>query len=161
MRVDDAGRGEKSRIRNAPYAGVSVVVGHVLEQPVDAVVEIAGVVHILLGSLIVDVRPHLDECTFRHITPAHILEDENVSRLVEVRRRAELLTELIHSIRTHAVRGSIDQKRVGAGTILGHVYRGEEAHAIAHGDSVLVLGVVFLGIVLRRLGLALGGEIGG
>ncbi len=34
-------------------------------------------------------------------------------------------------------------------------------HPVAHGDSVFVLGVVLLDVVLRHLGLALGGKIGG
>jgi len=35
MRVDDAGGGEESGIRNSPDSGIAIVVGHVLEQPVD------------------------------------------------------------------------------------------------------------------------------
>ncbi len=91
---------KESRIGNAPDAGIAVVVRHILQQPVDGVVKIAGVVHVLLGFLVVDVRTHLDKCTLRHVAAAHILEDENVSRLVEVGRGPELLAVQIHAIRS-------------------------------------------------------------
>ena len=84
MRVDDAGGSEEAGIRNSPDARVPIVVGHILEQPVDGVVEIAGVVDVLLGFLVVEVRAHFDELAFRHVTAADILKDENVSRLVEL-----------------------------------------------------------------------------
>ncbi len=161
MRVNDARRREKSGIGNSPDAGVAVVVGHVLEQPFNGVVEIAGIIDILLRLFVVDVRPHFDERSFRHITSAHILVDENVSRLVEVRRRPKLFAVQVDAIRAHAVRGSIDQKRVGAGRIFRNINGRKQMHAVAHRDSVFVFRIVFLDIELRRIGLALRGEING
>src|SRR5260370_24084633 len=113
MRVDDAGGSEESWIGDAPYSGVPVIVGHVLEQPVDGVVEITAFVDILLRTLVIDVGTHLNKIAFRHITAANVLEDEDVARFVEVGRWAELLAILIHPVGSHAVRSSVNQKRIG------------------------------------------------
>src|SRR6202034_1286283 len=86
--------------------------------------------------------------------------DEDVSRLIKLRRWAEPRAVQIHAIRSHAVGSSIDQKWVSTGGVLRHVYRGEQMHSVTHRDPVLVFCVMFLDVILRRLGFVLGGKIG-
>ena len=160
MRIDDAGGSIEPGIRDAPDPRVPVVVGHVLEQPVDGVVEIAGVVDVLFRFLVVDMRSHLDERAFRHVAAAHVLIHKNISRSVKLGRRAQRLAILIHAIRPHAVRSADDQERIRLRAVFGHINRREQVHAIAHGNSVLILRVVLLDAELRRLGVARGGSIG-
>ncbi len=159
MRINDARGREKSGIRNPPDPRVPIIVRHVLQQPVNGVVKIAGVVHVLLRFLVVDMRAHLVERSFRHIAAAHVLIDEDVSRLVEFGRGSESRAVQIHPIRPHAVGSPIDQEWIRTRSVLGHVDRGEEMNAVAHGDSVFILRVVFLELILRRFRLALGGKI--
>ena len=112
MRIDDAGRSEKSGIGNAPDPGISIVVGHILEKPIDGVVKVAAIVDVLIRLLVVDVRTHLDELAFRHVSPADVLKNKDVSRLVEIGRGPELRAVQVDAVRPDAVRRAIDQKRV-------------------------------------------------
>ena len=150
VRIDDARRGKESGIRDSPDAGIAVIVRNVLEQPVDRVVEIAAVVHILLGFLVVDVRPHLDERSLRHITPSDILKDENVSRFIEFGGRPKLRSVKVDAVGADAVRSAIDQKWIRARSVLRNIHRGEEVNAVPHRDPVFVLGVVLFYVELRR-----------
>ena len=156
MRVDDAGGSVEAGIGNSPDSGVAVVVGHVLEQPVDGVVEVGAVVDVLFRLLVVDVGTHLDECSFGHVAAADILIDEDVSGFVEVGRRAELGAIEIDAVRADAVGRAVDQERVGMRSVLGHIDGGEQMDAVAHGDAVFVFRVVFFDVELRSVGAVLG-----
>ena len=155
MRVDDAGRSEESRIRDSPDSGVAVVVRHILEQPVDGVVEIAAVVNILLRLLVVDVRTHFDELALRHVAAAHVLKNEDVSRLVEVGRGAELRAVQVDTVGADAIGRAVDQERVGVRTVFGDVDGCEQVNAVAHRDSVFIFRVVLFDVEVRRLGAGL------
>jgi hypothetical protein len=65
MRVDHAGGGVEAGVGNPPNAGVAVVVGHILEEPINGVVEIGAVVDVLVRPLEVEVRSHFDELALR------------------------------------------------------------------------------------------------
>ncbi len=84
MGVDDGGRGVEAGIGDAPDANLAVVVGHMLEQELDGVVGVGGVVDILRRFLFVDVGTHLDELAFAHPAAAHILVDEDVAAVLEL-----------------------------------------------------------------------------
>ncbi len=51
-------------------------------------------------------------CALRHVATAYVLEDEDVSRLVEIGRRTELRAVEVDAVRGNAVRRAIDQERV-------------------------------------------------
>ena len=157
MGIDDAGRGEEAGIGNSPDAGVAVIVGNILEQPVDGVVKVGAVVDVLFGFFVVDVRAHLDERALGHVAAAHVLVDENVSRLVEVGRGTELRAVEVDAIWRNAIRSAIDQERVGVRSVLGNVDSGEEADAVAHGDTVFIFRVMRFGVEFGRgVGASLG-----
>ena len=84
MRIDDARRGIKSRVRNPPDAHLAVVVFDRLQQKVDGVMGIRSIIHIGWRLLVVDVRRHLDEGAFAQIAPAHILVNEDVATLFKL-----------------------------------------------------------------------------
>ena len=71
MRADQTAGGEKSGIRYAANAHVPVVIRYILKQPLDRVMGIGAV-----GNGLV-LRRDILENAFRHITPAHILVNEN------------------------------------------------------------------------------------
>ena len=155
MGVDNAGRSVKAGIGNSPNAHFAIVVGHVAEQPIDRVVHVGAVVHVLVAALFIDVWAHLNELAFRHVAPAHVLVDENVTGALKRFRGPQRPGVLVLSIRAHAVRRAIHQEGIGDGRILGHVNGREQVDAVPHGDAVFVLGVMlpdiklFLGLCLR------------
>ena len=140
-------------------ADLAVVVGDVLEQPVDRVVGVAALVDVLrpLGRV---VRPHVDERPLRHPAAANVLVDEDVPFLAEQRRRAKVAGILIVAVGPDAGLRAGQQDRVLAARVLRGVDRGEEADAVAHGDLVLGLGVVRLDVLdaLSRKRCAEGGH---
>ena len=54
-----------------------------LQQELDRVVRVRGIVHILRPLLVIDVRTHLDEFALAHPPSAHVLVHEDVSALLE------------------------------------------------------------------------------
>ena len=142
MRIDDARGSVEPRIRDTPDADAAVVVGHVLQQPLDRVVGVGALVDVGVRLRLVDVRPHLDEIAFRQITPADVLKHEDVAGLVERLRRSQPRPELIDAVRRHAVRRARHQERIAPRGVLRHVDRREEPLAVAHRDGRLVLRVV-------------------
>lgn len=81
MAVDGGHRGIETGVGNAPLTDATVVVLHMLEQPVDAVVGVAGLVD-LAAALDRVVRAHVDELALAHVLAAHILVDEDVAGLL-------------------------------------------------------------------------------
>jgi hypothetical protein len=55
----------------------------VIEQKLDGVVGVRGVVHVLGRLLLVDVRAHFKEIALAHPPPAHVLVDEDVAGLLK------------------------------------------------------------------------------
>ena len=124
-------------------ADVAVVVRHVLDEPVDRVVGVAGLVDVfaLLRRI---VGADVDELPLGHVTAAHVLKDEDVARLVVERRLAEPGPVLVFAIRSHAVGRARHQHRVFLRLIFRDVDGGEELDAVAHRDLVFVLRVMSL-----------------
>ena len=56
---------------------VAVVVRHVVDQPLDRVVRVAALVHIILAALFVNVRRHVAELALGAEAPAHVLQQEH------------------------------------------------------------------------------------
>src|SRR2546430_1450281 len=107
-------------------------------------------------------RTHLDELPFGHVAPPNVLEHEDVSRLIEIRRGTKLRAVQIDSVGAHTIWRAVDQKRVRTRTVLGYVDGGEQANAVAHRDSVLVLRVVLFDVIVRwRIGTVLRPKTGG
>src|SRR5215469_6616687 len=148
MRIDDAGGSKKSRVRDSPDSRIAVVVRDIFQQPFEGVVEIAGIIHVFVGLLVIDVWAHLDERALRHVAAANILKNENISSFVEVWRRTELSAVLVYAIRTDAVGRTVDEKWVAVGTIFGNVNRREQMHAISHRDAKFVFCVMLFDVEL-------------
>ena len=163
MRVDDAGRRVEARIGNTPDADTAVMVRHVLEQPVDAVVHVAAFVDIGHGLLHIMMRRHLQPAAFGHVAAAHVLEDVDVAGLVELLGRADVpagpavlvdtVAATVVGADADAVRRAHHQERIGLAGVLRHIDHRVQAHAVAHRDAVLVLRVMRLDVEGRRLGL--------
>ena len=81
MRVNAARRRVKPRIRRPVDPDLAVVVRKVLDQPLDGVVGITALVHILGTGLHILVRRHLGILPFRVESPACVLVHKNESRL--------------------------------------------------------------------------------
>ena len=173
VRVDDARRRVEARIRDAPDADASVVVGDVVDQPIDGVVHVRARIDIGGRFLLVEVRGHLDEFALGLEAPAHVLVDEDVARLVEIlggsevargRREMVLAVGVLAVARVgdaHAVGRADHQERVRLRLVLGHVDGGEEFHAVAHGDAVFVLRVMLAHVEGRFVRFFLGRRRGG
>ena len=87
MRVDHAGGGVEAGIGDAPHADLAVVVGDVLDQPLDGVVGVGAFVGVLRAALDGAVRRHVDELAFGHVAAADVLVDEDVTPLCRTARR--------------------------------------------------------------------------
>src|SRR5206468_2985889 len=141
--IDDGGGGVEAWVGNAPDADFAIVAGHVLEEELDRIVGVGGVVHVLRRLLVIDVGAHLLEIPLAHPTAAHILVDKDVAAFLELLGGAEVGGKLVFTVGSHAVGRAVHQERIGsAGGLLGDIHGGEEMFPIAHGDAVLVLGVV-------------------
>jgi len=151
MRVDNGGRGVEAGVADAGDADLAVVVGDVLEEELDGVVGVGGLVG-LIGGLVVDVGAHLLEDALAVGAATNVLADEDVAGLEQLLADAEAGWCFVLAVRGAAIRGAGHEKRVGAlvleGSLLRNVDGGEEVDAVAHGDAVLILGVVGLDEVL-------------
>jgi hypothetical protein len=88
------------------------------------------------------VRGHVNKDTFGHVAATHILINENEGFLFCGYGRAHLRLVVVRAVRSDVVRGSLHDDRIRLGRILGNVDRRKQTYAIAHGNSVLVFGVV-------------------
>ena len=83
--VDHAGGRVETRVRDAPHTDPAVVVGDVLDEPVDRVERVGALVDVGGAGLLRLVRPHVDEFTLRHPAAANILVHDDVALGAEVR----------------------------------------------------------------------------
>ena len=120
----------------------------VFDHPFDRIKGVATLVE--LRSLFpFDVRSHVDECTFRHVTTANILEGKDIATLFKLHRWPECSLVKINPIRADRI-GSPQQKngitsiRFG---IVRNVYRREQFCTITHRDLQFILGVVHPNVV--------------
>ncbi len=149
MGVDDAGRGVEAWIGDAPDPHASVVVRHVLQQPLDGVVGIGA---------FVDVGCCSSACRCADASRRNRLRRGNGRARPGTRRctppveglgRPQARPELIDAVWRDAVRRPRHQEGVASRRILRHVDRREQPLAVPHGDVRLVLGVVRLNIEWR------------
>ena len=68
---------------------------------------------------------------------------------------------VVDAVRRHGVRRALHQDRIGLRGVLRDVDAGEELDAVAHGDAVVVLGVVRAGVFELLFGLVRGGLLRG
>ncbi len=78
MRVNGSHGGVEARIGDAPDADASIVVGNVLDEPVDAVIGVTGLVNIAGSFFVRDVGTHVLEGAFAEELSAHVLVDKDV-----------------------------------------------------------------------------------
>ena len=117
--VDHAGGRVEPGVRDAPHADPAVVVGHVLEQPVDRVERVGALVDVGGAGLLRPVRPHVDELALRHPAPAHVLVDHDVALGAEERRRAEVRLVGVDAVGLNAVGRPAEHDRVALVVSLG------------------------------------------
>ena len=93
-------------------------------------------------------RPHVDELALRHPAAAHVLVDEDVALLAEVTSAADAAEGGSYRRRRARRCTACGCSRIGyvCAGVLRHVDGGEELHAVAHRDAVLVLRVVLLDV---------------
>ena len=84
MRIDHRHHSQPPAIGNPQHSRASVVVGHVLEQPLDGVVGVRAFVNCLCVALRAR-WPHHHELALRFVAPANILKHENVTLLRQLR----------------------------------------------------------------------------
>ena len=112
VRVDDAGRHVKARLRHADEPDTAVVVRHVGEQPGNRVVHVAALVHVLRAALDGHVGPDLLELALRHVPAAGVLVDEDEARFLKRRGRAERTAVGVDAVRADAVRRARDEEGI-------------------------------------------------
>ena len=140
--VDDAGGGVEAGIADAEDADFGVVVGDVLEQPVDGVGHVGG----LVDAFAVFGGRHLEPVAFAVPAAADVLADEDVAVMNEVGVAGDVRLDDVVVVVAAAVGSARHEERIGAavGELLGdgRVDDGVEFDSVAHGHVVLVLGVV-------------------
>src|SRR6185295_7298624 len=102
----------KARLRDAYHADAAVVVWNVLEQPFDRVIGVGAFVDIVVALFVRMIRPHLQELTLGHVSPARVFVNEYETLFLEVLRRPERSAIVIDSIGDDAVRRAGQQKRI-------------------------------------------------
>ena len=132
MRVEHRHHGEPAGVRDAEHPHAAVVAGHVREQPVDRVVRVGALVD-RVGDAMVAQRPHHDEAALRGVTPADVLEREDVA---VVRQGPVVAAQRVGGVGDAVRRAREDdgQRRVCP---LRHEDRGVQLDPVAHRDHDL------------------------
>src|SRR5437764_13220592 len=107
MTVDAGHRSVEAGIRNAVNADSAVVIRDLLDQPINRVVGVAGLVD-LVPFLVWDVGPHVFILAFAHVTAAHVLVNKDVALAREQLIRSQRRLVLVRAVWTNAVRRSIE-----------------------------------------------------
>ena len=128
MRIDPGHCGEKARIRDTERTGSSIVVGDVLQEPLDCVVGVGSLIYAFRIRRVAQ-RPLHDELALTPIPPTYILKDEDVAILPE-----EPVIIADHGVSRDSVRGSREEK--GQRRLAGSRFAdaGVERHAVPHRD---------------------------
>ena len=130
MRVDARGHGKEAGIAGADEAGATVVVGDVLEQPIDGVPGVSAFVD-GIGGMMIDHGATHDELTFTLVASADVFVDEDVTGAGEL---GPLAKERGARGGVRAIGCALDKKWKGLGDVGGLEDDGVEFDAIAHGD---------------------------
>jgi hypothetical protein len=157
--VDRGGRGVEAGVRDAPDAGLAVVLGDVGQEPGDRVVGVGRLVGLGPG-LVGDVGPHVDELALGHPGAADVLADEDVAGALEVDGRRQGRRVARGAVGREAVRRAMEQERIalGGGGVVGDEHLGEQVDPVAHRHAVLVLAVVRADEVSARIAGGRGGR---
>jgi hypothetical protein len=91
-------------------------------------------------------RPHVDETALRLESPAYILENENVTGVVEGPGWTKLPAKITLSVRGNAERRSHNEEGIRPGGVFRNVHLREKLHAISHRYAELLLRIVGLGV---------------
>ena len=105
-------------------------------------------------------RAHVVELAFGHPAAADVLVDKDVALLLEDERGADGVAVAIAAVGTYAVGRAVEHDGIALRRIFRDVRGGVETDAVAHGDVVLVFGVVGLCVfeILRVKGCGKGGK---
>src|ERR1051325_3336148 len=143
MRIRHSGRDIKSWIGDPVNTGFAVIVGNIFQQPINGVVGVRALVHILGTFFCVFVRRHFDKSTVALKSPTHILINKNETIGYKARSRSEVLRIIVCSIGSNAVRRTFDEKgiRFCWRSTLRDINRGEKLRAIPHGNTKFELRV--------------------
>ena len=134
--VVDAGHGrEEAGVGHAEDADAAVVVGDVLEQPLDRVVGVAGLVHPGRIRRIVE-RPVHEELPLAAVAAADVLGDEDVAV-----GREEAVVVTHDRIAGDAVRRAREQERQRVPDVAWRADAGVEVDAVTDGDLDEAAGV--------------------
>ena len=117
-----------------------VVIGNVLDQPVDGVVGVGALVNLLRGHFQL-MRPHVDELPLRHALAAHILKNDDVVCAGEAGGGAERARKVVFAVRD-AVGSALHNNRVRFAGRFRRVNHCKEGHAVAHGNARFLTCVV-------------------
>src|SRR6516164_1912512 len=151
MRIDDACRSEKSRIRDSVDANLPIIVGHILQQPFDGVVGICALINVFRRTGTIELRGHIDKASLRLIPTANVLKYKDVPSSLERLGLPQPGSVMILAVGSDTVRRARHQERVWMRGILGDIYGGKQMNAVARRYPVLVLGVVRSQIERLRL----------
>ena len=152
MGADQGVGGVETGRRDAPYAHAAVVIGHVLQQPVDRIVGIRALVDVGFRRLVRVVGTHGLELPFGHHAAAHVLVHDDVPLAGEEHGGPD--PRLVRRpVRRHAVGRALQQDGIGPRVVLRHVDGSEQPGAVAHGHVTLHLLIVLDDV--PRVGVAL------
>ncbi len=118
-------------VRGAGDPGAAVVIGDVLDQPVDGVPGVGGLVDAFGVVRLVGRAAH-DECAFRLEPPANVLLHHVVILVAPARRGRH--AALGGFLCGHAIRGAVDEKGQRALVISGREDYGLKPDPVAHGN---------------------------
>ena len=141
MRINHPSTGVEAWVRDPRHSDLAIVIGDLLDQPVDGVVGVRTLID-LLRRLLGEMRSHVDKLTFRHPPPSHVLVNEDVAGFAELGRRSQIISVLVNAVRLHVVRRSRHQKRIRPTRILRNVDRREQPFPVTHRNPVFVLRVM-------------------
>ena len=154
MGVDHGGGGEEAWLGDAPDADLASVAGDVFDEPIDGVVGVGAFVGVLRGFLDGLLRTGDGDIAFTHVAAADVLVDEDEFFAGEERRGTEVGGELVFTVGGAIVGRALHEDGIffAFHDFFGNVDGGEEFDAVAHGDFVLVLGVVFADVLHGHFG---------
>ncbi len=132
VRLDHRHGRQPAAVGNSQHAHASVVVRNVLEQPVDGVVGVGALVDGLRVVRVAGPAQH-HELAFGFVTPANILEDEDVTFRNQLAVVLELGGDSFLVVR-HPVGRALENERQRLRSVLGRVDFRVQVHAVTHGN---------------------------
>jgi len=78
---DHTGDAVETTVAVAGNSDIAVVIRHVVDKPLNRVVSVTALVHIMLAALDVDVWRHVAELALGAVAPTHVLQQEHTVTL--------------------------------------------------------------------------------